>query len=194
MTEQQEKLSRQLNNVQVRQKDSRENADEKFAEHIAKLEERAQTSEQKQAVAAFKTAVSKAIRDRRAAVDEARDEFHDGLADLADDRNTAALQAAERYRTAVKTALQNAERSCGQNVEPAKIREQVKTALEAGREEYGNKEDGLSKYRKSANELAEVKNTAVKTAQETFKTAIAKAIDDLKKAFPQNTATSTDSE
>src|SRR3989344_1937129 len=88
-----------------RRTDNRLRWDENRSLHFAKLEERAATDAQKQAMAAFKAAVEAAIAARRTAVNAAIQTFRDGVSQAITDRKLAVDRAVADFQGAVNAAL-----------------------------------------------------------------------------------------
>ncbi|MFH1451324.1 MAG: hypothetical protein ABIF89_01820 [bacterium] len=182
-----EKRNEQQERLRLRREQRNENKeqnrflwDQNRQEHIAKLEEKAQTDEQKAAVIVFKQAVEIAIYARRTAVDVAQDIFHQGLDDLIVTRKQEADNLALRYREEVRNALQEGQSDCTQGESPKTIRERNRTRLQAARQEYHDNAQVITGMGSQVGTLIEIRNAAVKTAHDNFKEALAEAIADLK--------------
>ncbi len=160
------------------------------AEHIAKLEERATTDAQKQAVAQFKETVNAAISARRAAIDSAIETFRKSVESAITARKTKLDDAENAYRNAVNTAYQKAQTDCASSVEPAQIRTALKANLKSAKEKFNSDREIIEKMQDSMETLIASRKQAVERAIQDFKTAMEKARTDLKAAFPK-TATTT---
>jgi len=165
---------------------ARDSWDSKRAEQIAKLEAKAQTDSQKQAVAAFKEAVSAAVSARRLAVDNAITAFRTGVDQLAEQRKIALETLTANYRSEVSAALQKAKTSCASGTAAVTVRETLITELKAARDKFNTGRQEVDKIGPAVEELAKTRNQAVAAAVESYKAAIEQARVDLKAAFGTN--------
>ena len=159
--------------------------DENRAEHFAKLEEKAQTDEQKQAVLVFVKAIEEAIKARRLAIDKAIEDFRRAVEEAKAARKTAVDGAVSNYKNAVKTAFEKAKTDCGQEgVDTETIRENLRIDLKTARENFIKERQEIEKLKTQMEGLIIAKREAIKKAIDEFKTALDQAKEDLKAAFP----------
>ena len=161
----------------------REKWEEKWEEHFGLLEEKASTSEQKQALIDFKEAVEEARASRQAAVDFAISEFRTELDKLVADRKTLIEGLKNTYINAYNTAVQNAKQACLNGEDSSKIRENLRTQLKAVKDEFNAGKKEIEKT--DIKDLVEKRQQAFNEALEYFKKAMEKARNDLKNSFNQ---------
>jgi deoxyribodipyrimidine photolyase len=195
LTTRKQKVDSDFAELKTKLAQSRSTSDQKLTDKFADLEAKATTDTQKQAVAAFKTAVLKAVADRRATVDAANEAYHQAVLTAAGSRQTTLQTASTTYKTAVANALAAAQASCTAGVAPATVRANLKTALtnartalEAARmnsEKVGPNLDGAKATRKAAIEKANADfKTAVQSALTTLKAALGVATSASKSPEP----------
>jgi hypothetical protein len=162
-------------------------------EQFAKIEEKAQTDAQKQAVAKFKEAVTVAITDRQSKVDTAVTTFRKGINDVLATRKSAVDEAVKIFRQKVGAVYDKAKIDCEAGVAVNTIKDNVKQGVKTARDNYQTAGGKTDKKADTLKTLIEAKNKAIEKAMEEFKVAMEKAKKDLKAAFPQpeNSATST---
>jgi hypothetical protein len=154
-------------------------------EHFAKLEEKAVTDEQKQALLVFKQAVAAAIAARRAAIDEAISNFRQGVEQAKVDRKSAADALRNAFRNSIQAAFQKAKADCDAGVDPATIRTNFRAEVKAAKDEFEIDRQELEKLQTSMEALINTRREAIKKAIDDFKAAMEKAKTDFKAAFPQ---------
>lgn len=176
-------IRRQERNAKLEQK--RAKWDVNRVEHFAKLEEKAQTDEQKQAVITFTKAVSEAIAVRRAAIDTAIQEFREGVTEAKASRKASTDELVSDFRDAIKAAVEKAEADCESGIDPKTVRENLRNDLKEARENFVSAKQGIEKLGTQMALLITTKKEAIKKAIEDFKEALEQAKDDLKAAFPE---------
>ena len=107
-------------------RDNRENSlaelrkkqDERRNEYYKKLEERAKTEEQKEAVLKFESQIEAAVKTRRAAVDAAIAAFQKGMDDAIAQKTDSAEAAAAAFQSAVQAAFSQGQSDCESGIDP----------------------------------------------------------------------------
>lgn len=155
------------------------------AKHFAKLEERAQTDEQKQAVVAFTGAVNAAIAARRATVDTAIQNFRDGVGGLITSRKTSVDAAITTFKNSVQLALEKAQSDCASGVSPITVRKNLLADLKAAQEKFVSDKQDIEKMEDPTESLIAARKEAIEKAIDDFKATVEQARVDLKAAFPQ---------
>ena len=154
-------------------------------EHFAKLEEKAVTDEQKQALLVFKQAVTAAIAARRAAINEAIDDFRRGVEQAKIDRKSAADALRNTFRNSIRAAFEKAKTDCDVGVDPATIRTNFRAEVKTAKEKFESDRQELEKLQTSMETLINTRKEAIKKAIEDFKTVMETARTEFKAAFPQ---------
>ncbi|MDP3795364.1 MAG: hypothetical protein Q8R13_05620 [bacterium] len=162
----------------------RDNGDTQRTVRYESLAARATTDAEKQAVAAFKTAMEAAVSARRTAVDKARITFRQQLDQEIAKRNTSMDSARNSYKSAVDSALAKAKTDCAAGIAPVTARQTTQTSMPAARDKF--RSDIAAIERASYQSLTTTRNQAVQRAVDDFRTAAQKAADDLRAAFGQS--------
>lgn len=157
-------------------------------EHFTKMEERAQTDEQKQAVVVFHRAVTEAIKARRAAIDGAIQNFRDGVDNVKLLRKSTIDEIVNNFREDVRAAFDKAESDCGSGVSPGTVRQNLHSDLKTAKEKFVNDRQSIEKLSTDMEPLIEAKREAIKKAIEDFKAVIEQARADFKAASGEETS------
>jgi len=153
-------------------------------EHFEKLEEKAGTDEQKQALLDFKQAVTAAITARRAAIDKAIEDFRQGVERAKIDRKSAADALGNTFRNSIQAAFQKAETDCDASVDPATIRTNFRAEVKATKEKFESDRQEMEKLQTSMEALINTRKETIKKAIDGFKTAMETAKADFEAALP----------
>jgi hypothetical protein len=153
---------------------------------FAKLEARATTDNQKQAVADFKVAVKSAIAARRAAVDTAIAAFREGVKSLIASRKEDVSSNFTAFSDEVKAAFDSAKSDCASGKDPATIRTNLRNAIQAAKAKFHSNKIETPKIGGNIQPLIDARRAAVQKAFSDFKSAMEKARTELKKAFPED--------
>ncbi len=155
------------------------------AEHFAKLEERAQTDEQQQAVVAFKETINASIATRRAAIDEAIQDFREGVKEAIASHKLSVDTVVSTFRNSIQSAFGKATSDCENGVDPRTARENLRADLRAAREKLASDRQEIEKLKTPKETLIAARREAIKKAIEDFKSELESARADLKAVFPQ---------
>lgn len=196
-----QKLADQLGQYQIRKGDqlkkvseNRLNINEKLLgvrakvdanrdNRIAKLEARATTTEQKAAVAAFRTTLATITEARRLAVDVAVKAYRENVDQKLATRKSSIETARATLKSAIDALLVKARADCANGVANQTIRVSANTGIKTARQQFATTISGLDKTKAVVKDATEARKTAVTKAQTDFKTAYEKALADLKAAF-----------
>jgi hypothetical protein len=157
--------------------------EEKVIGNFSKLEKRASTTAEKEAVAAYRAAVSKAISDRREAIKAATDAYRSGLDKAMAERKTAISKATADYNASVKAAYEKAKADCAAGLDEKTIKSNLKTALAAAHGKLVKDRQGIEKLKVDIKPLLEVRQKAMEKIKADFKAAMEKAKADFKAAL-----------
>lgn len=160
--------------------------DENFAAHIARLNEKATTDEQKAAVAEFQETMKTAISTRRAAVDAAVDTFRDSVNKLVSTRQDGFAAAASTFKSSVEAAFDSASSDCSSGKDAKTIRQNLQANLKAAREKFISSRQSTAKISDQVQTLNETKKQAIEKAVSSFKATLESAVAELKKSFPKD--------
>lgn len=160
----------------------RERWEENRAENFAKIAEKLSTDAEKQAFVTLKIAVEAAIAARKMAVDAAVTAFRNGVDAKVVERKTAIEKLVADFKTAVDAAYTKAKSDCDSGTGPQTVRQTLTDALKAARDKYNADKKTIEKNTTAVNELAEIKNAAIKKAVEDFRAAVVIARADFKAA------------
>jgi len=163
----------------------REKWDENRAEHFAKLEEKAGTDEQKQAVLNFVETIGEAVKARREAFDEAINDFREGLDGIHTGRTGILLKAMVEYKKAAQEAFEKAKADCENDVDIKTVRKSLQNDLKDVRNAYREDVKHFGGHGNDIYELNEVKKEIMNEAKDNFKETLDQALENLKTAFPE---------
>lgn len=185
--ERQEKWSDRLTDWDEKREAQRDRAEARMAEFFLKLEARATTDAQKQALAVFKAAIQAAIQVRKTAVDAAILAFRTGVETQLSQRKIQTENAVLAYKNAQKAAFDKAKSSCDSMIVPGTVLETLKTDLKTARDNFQAARTAIEKAADKIKALNETKKAAFGKAHQDFKAALEKAKADFGLAFPQPT-------
>jgi len=201
-----QKASGQENQIKTHQRERMTNwesktemADQKLAqvrsqweanrqEQFKKLEESATTDAQKKAVADFETTTEKAIATRESAVDVAIETFRTGVKNAIQTRQGQVDDIASSSASARKSALDKVKSDCDAGADAATVRATFQAAMKNARTQMQSDKQNVDKVGETVKVLVQTRQTAMKSALDTFKATMEKARTSLKKAFPDQTA------
>jgi hypothetical protein len=162
---------------------SRAKWDQNRTEQYAKLESKAATDVQKQALVSFKTSVNTAISTRRAAVDSASLAYRQGLAAALNARMSAVDAAMTTFKNAEAQAVAKAKADCAAGVKSADVRTAFRASMKAAQDTFQNSRKAIDNVKPTIDALQKTRNDAVKKAISDFESAMDKARRDLKAAL-----------
>jgi Na+-translocating ferredoxin:NAD+ oxidoreductase RNF subunit RnfB len=162
---------------------NRDKADQRREEWYARLEDKADSDTEKDAVVVFKQTIESAVDTRREAVDTAIEAFRKGVDDAIAGRKSSMQSTRDDFKTAVETAIAKVKTDCDNGEKTATIRSSFKASLKAAREKLSTDKKDVDKVGKQVKALAEVRRVAVKKALDQFEVTRQAAIATLKDAF-----------
>lgn len=172
------KITKKESDADAKRAEGRTTADGKRAGNWDKMATKATTDAQKAAVATYKQAIQDAVTARRTAVDTAVKTYRDGLTTAMTGHSTAIEAAMATFKTSVTTAVTKAQADCTAGVASKTVSASFNKAVADARV--------ILKDAKKAAETAsgltalkQTRDTAIKAAEATFKTATEKARADL---------------
>ncbi len=157
----------------------RDTQDERRMALYAKLDEQADTDEEKAAVAEFKSTIDAAVVTRRGAVDKAINDFRSAVDALVASKKDGAASAYSEFKSATAVAIAKAKSDCDAGTDPAAVRSTFNTAMKTARENLKDDRAGLDQVRDDIQTLAETRKKAIEAAIETFKTTVKTAKEKL---------------
>ncbi len=192
----QSRIQAQIQKVQTNRKD----LDDKLAQNrqkwtqnrdnlYARLNARAKTDAEKQAVATFKGAIEAAVAARENAVDAARNTYRQSADQLIDQHRSAVEQVLNSFQAAIQAAIGQAQASCTAGTAPAHVRTAFQQALEAARQARKAGVQEVDKIGPQMEALAQTRNAAIQQAMTTYQNALHAAIAALHQAFNEPAAT-----
>lgn len=176
------KMTQRQGDADIKRATDRSNIDAKRVNNWDNMTTRAKTDVQKAAVTAYTAAIKSAVDARRTSVDAAVTAYRAGLTQAMTDHSGAITTAIAAFKSAVDTAVAKAQADCAANVAPKTVKENFYQSVTTARK-------ALQAARKSAemtsglSDLKKTRDTAIKAAETTFKTATEKARADLKMAL-----------
>jgi len=169
----------------ARLSDYRNTRDDNRETQYAKLEAKATTDAQKQAVANFKATVEAAVVTRKAAVDSAISAVEQSVSQSIDARRAAVTTATNEFKSAKSAAIAKTKADCSAGVDPQTIRETFRASMKAAQDKFKNDYQAIEKLKGSFESVRTTRQQEVKTAIADFKSTLEKAGTDLKATFGQ---------
>jgi len=192
-TERQNRFDDRKENRDERNANRKQENDKRWEEYFAKMEAKAQTDAQKQAVLNFKKAVLAAIQAKRTAIETANGIFKATVQQVINERKSSVDTLAAQFRTEVQAAIQKAKNDCSTGSDPVQVRETLRVAIKAARDKFQSGRQEIEKIQGKLEVARNAHQTAVKNAQTSFKTALETAKNIFKAAIgaPSPTPTPT---
>jgi hypothetical protein len=176
-------------NVDTEVSTDRQKADTARQQDFTKLQAKATTSTEQQAVQAYETAVNNAVNTRRAAYDAARQTFRAGVEAAISGRQNTVTGQYSTFEAAVNTAIQNAQASCASNPSNGQeIRTTLEAALKSARESFQGDRKSDSTVGSQVQQLITTRDAAFKSADQAFQNSMTSAAQALKQAFGSNSS------
>jgi len=154
-------------------------------EHYVKLEERATTDAQKQALLTFELIIDSTISARKTAVNQAISDFRAGIDQLIVNRKSSVATTVSNYKNLVNTAIENAKSGCIAGTDSKTVREKFAADSKTAREKLRSDIQAVEKVGEQVKFLTTAKNAAIRNALDIFKAAVESAKNTLKAVFPQ---------
>lgn len=179
-----EKINNKFTERQTALDKNRTTHDGNRATRYSKLEGKASTTAEKEAVASFQAAVEKAVDTRQAAVDVARNTFVAGVNARAVKAESEANTAIDAYKKSVDAAFVKAKNSCVSGTDGATVRASLREDIKTAREALKTARTAIGESTKT--ELATLRNarkSAIDSAMSAFKVTFEAEMAKLKAAF-----------
>jgi hypothetical protein len=164
----------------------RSTQDARRVEWYAKLEARATTNTEKDAVKDFKKSVDSAVESRRDAVDAAILTFRTGVDSLVSGKKNSAGSAADTFQDSVDAAVAGAKADCEAGKDPETIRNTFRGSLKKAKTELSTSRKSVEGIGDQVDALAKVRSESIWRAVGAFDTALKAATEKLKTAFSEN--------
>lgn len=191
-TEIEDKISQRWEERDKKLAEKRDKWDANRDKHFAKLEEKAITDEQKQALLVFKQAVTIAIAARRTAVDEAIKNFRQSVEQTKINRKTEVDNLLNSFQNAIKAAFEKAETDCANDVPPVAIRSNFQAEVRTAKDKFNTDKQELEKLQTAMETLINTKREDIKKAIDDFKAAMEAAKTEFKAVFPPESPESSE--
>jgi hypothetical protein len=158
----------------------RKQAAEVRTEAQTKLLALAKTDAQKIAVKDFIVSAKEAMITRHETVDTAMEAFRHGLDAISNNQQKLLEQSQETYKKSIETAFEKAKTDCEDGMAPETVKKQLIKSLQAAKEQLVNTKQQLKLSGNSVEALVKVRNEAIKTAADTFRTTMEQLRTELK--------------
>jgi len=159
--------------------------DAKRQENFDTLRSKAKTDEQKQAVEDYVTAVTGAIKTRRAANDIAFATFRSDVDNLKKTFSESVDVNISTATASINQAISDAKTACENGQSSDTVKQTLKSAIENARQQSKANRESITKSNQ-LKAIAQKRNDAIKANDDVFKTATAAAREKLKAAFSGN--------
>lgn len=183
-TQQDQKLMAEAQTVDQKVAADRQAADTQRQADFTKLEAKATTGSEQQAVQTYETTVNNAVSTRRAAYDAARQTFRSGLAADVTSRHSTVTDQSDTFQVSVNAAISTAQASCASDPSGgAAARTAFVASLKSAREAFEGDRSGDQKVKQQAQQLAATRDATFRSADQAFKASMQTARQTLDKAF-----------
>jgi len=176
-------LTRRRNVRNERAVENRVKREENRSEHYAKLETRATTDVQREAVAAFRATVETAITTRKTAVNAATQSFRQNMDELIAARQTAINTAVNAFQGSQIAAINQARTDCAAGVDARTAHETFRANIRSAQEQFNNERQAIEVRKDLIEPIRVSQRQAIEDATTTFRATIEKARTDLQTAF-----------
>ena len=163
--------------------ENRASRDTSYEERYKKLEARATTESQKQAVAVFKAASESAIIARKSAIDTAINTFKQSTDQTIASRKSAIDTAINTFKTAKMAAFEKAKADCAAGIDGKITRETLRSSMKSAQEKFKSDRQAIEKIKDSLELVRQDKKQIFEKAISDFKLEMEKARNDLKTVF-----------
>jgi hypothetical protein len=153
-------------------------------EHYAKIQARAGTEMEKNAISVFTKAVDAATVKRKTVYDGATTLFRKGINDAVASRNKDVDVAISAFKKKVESAIARAERDCRSAVGSKQARSTYLSLLSDARTAFQDSIYSMKSLSVSVEALSVTKNASLIKAESDFVKAIDRAIAELRKTIP----------
>ena len=155
---------------------------------FSKLEARATTPAQQQAVQTYVATVKSNVATRRSAYDTARGTFRSAVIAALSTRRTSVTSQLDSFQSSVNGAIGSAEASCTADpTSSTTVRQSLVTSLKTARESFKTDRAGDLTVTSQIKQLAATRTASFKTADQTFKSSMTTARQTLQTAFGKKT-------
>ncbi|MFA6160397.1 MAG: hypothetical protein WC678_04925 [Parcubacteria group bacterium] len=152
-----------------------------------KLQSKAQTDEQKAAVAKFIAIVQTAVKNKNDAVDAILTQLRAEIQTQNNERKSEIDAQIATYKNAVASITSQVQSDCSAGKDAKTIRESYRTQMKQARETFQNRERNREEFNAEIKTLKDAKKSEVRTILETFKKTVEDAKVELRSAFPATT-------
>ncbi|MBU1132627.1 hypothetical protein KKC32_05295 [Patescibacteria group bacterium] len=163
---------------------NRKRWDENRTNHFSKLEEKAQTDEQRQALIKFQESVNAAVSARRASMDAAKSAFREGISAKLQARKSKTDEVISAYRNGIDGIIEKINADCDTGADQKELRTTGMSALKNAKTKFQSDRKAIEKVNVSLETLLSTRKKAMEKAQADFKSALEKAKEELKSVWP----------
>jgi len=152
-----------------------------------KLQSKAQTDEQKTAVAKFIQTMQTAVKDKNDAIDAILTQLRAEIQTQNNERKSEIDSQIDSYKNAVASITSQVKADCSAGKDAKEIREYYRTEMKQARETFQNRERNREEFNAEIKTLKDAKKTEMQKILETFKKTVEDAKTELRSAFPATT-------
>ena len=177
------KLTERRNARNEREIENRVKREGNRSEHYTKLEARATTDAQREAVTAFRAAVETAITARKTAVNAATQSFRQSMDQLIAVRQTAINTAINAFQSSQTAAINQARADCAAGIDARTAHKTFRANIRVAQEQFNNERQAIEARKDLIEPIRASKRQAIEDVTINFKVAMEKARTDLQTAF-----------
>ncbi len=188
------RLQERQKNIDTQRNQWRTKVDSHLKKSFDLLDKRAQTAEQKSAVASFENAIESATKIRREATTKAITNFREGLMKLLSQRMSIINSAIVTMQSNRVEAFNKAKNACEKGeVNVQSMKTELQTEMQSMKNNRQKKMQQFKNIGEQIRALIKTRQQAMQVARDNFKTAIEKAKTDFSATFSKTTTTNSTS-
>ena len=159
-----------------------------------KLQSKAQTDEQKSAVAKFIETMQTAVKTKNDAIDAILTQLRAEIQTQNNERKSEIDAQIATYKNAVASITSQVKTDCSAGKDAKEIREYYRTNMKQAREIFQNRERNREEFNAEIKALKDTKKIEVQKVLETFKKTVEDAKTELRTVFPSTTNSSSETD
>lgn len=181
-----EEINNKIRERREEQEQKREERREKWdinrEEHFNSILEKIAKGEQKEATSEIIEKIRQAVQDKRIALDNVMDDFHEAMDESRGDRNQNTNRIMNNYSNETKSVFALAENECNNGINPKTIRENLKNRLKDAKNNFDGNISVAESMKEELSEIISTKKEAIKSVLDNFKAEIKEILSELESA------------
>lgn len=159
--------------------------DKNRSNHYDKLNEKATTQEQKDAIEQFKNAIESAVAKRRATFDQATQDYRDTIDYAINNKQNGIDQVVSIYKTNIGLAKDQLNQDCQQNKTDSEIRSKFNKSIEEAKNALNGNVNGVDQIALQVNQAKQARASILNQSVQEFRSTVESAKLKLQTALSQ---------